>query len=258
MRIFATGKSGYIGRNLPDYVEPLPFQLTKGGSYEIGNLDLEGACVIHLAGATNHKTERWPGQSRDLNVTFSSDLAYSLSEQRVSKFIFASTSHVYGSSADSSSEENQPRPQTEYGRQKLAAEFAIRNTLANTSTQFVSARIFSILDQGMPESTLGAKLDKAMETNLETEVENSADMRDFMRVADVATALVKLAKLEVGHDTYNVSSGRPESVKNASLRYLRDFYPGRSVDHISFETTNSEMYSLWAIPRRLQELLNST
>ncbi|MBI1225600.1 MAG: sugar nucleotide-binding protein [Bacteroidetes bacterium] len=83
--------------------------------------------VFHLAAASNPSfCEANQQESSAINVNASTTLAEMCAERKC-KFFFSSSEQVYDGEFAPYNELNQPIPQNEYGRQKLAAEQAIQD-----------------------------------------------------------------------------------------------------------------------------------
>ncbi len=145
--ILITGISGFLGRHFAELTTPErrligfyhrreirfpdlpthPADLTDEGALR---KKLEAlpplAAVIHLAAVSNpNSCEEKVEAARRVNVDASIHLARYCAEQRI-PFLFASTDLIFDGERAPYAPEDQPEPVNEYGRQKVAAEQAIR------------------------------------------------------------------------------------------------------------------------------------
>ena len=143
--ILITGGSGYVGSALVPVIarryrvrvfETMTFGNSIGGTphVEFVQADIrDGAAVatalrgvtdvIHLAGiVTDELVDLNPGMALEVNVDATRRLCHLAVEAGVQRFIFASSSSVYGSQDLICTETTEPRPQTTYAGTKLAGE----------------------------------------------------------------------------------------------------------------------------------------
>jgi UDP-glucose 4-epimerase len=137
-------------------------------------------------------------------------------EGRVERFIFASTLDVYGAPAGPLSEESPLRPQTLYAASKILGEVAVRRWGKRTNARTAVLRVGHIYGPGedayrkLIPNTIRALLagDAAVQYG------EGNEKRDFLYVADAATAFVELWKKMAAGDgeTLNLVSGESISV----------------------------------------------
>lgn len=116
MTILITGHRGFIGRNM---MAALPGSV--GYEWGDGSVSLEGITrVIHL-GAISSTACNDERQLRKQNIDFSIDLLNACASRKI-PFQFASSASVYGPTATTFRETDEPDPQTPYARSKHAVE----------------------------------------------------------------------------------------------------------------------------------------
>jgi nucleoside-diphosphate-sugar epimerase len=132
-KILLTGSNGFVGRELVKTLETSTNQIV---TFQRGdrispvleafkNLDF----VIHLAGKAHDRGATWEDFERD-NVKLTQDLVNAVkSGSPNAKFIFMSSAKVYGENSGAAFTETSPtEPQTMYGKSKLMAENAVKNS----------------------------------------------------------------------------------------------------------------------------------
>jgi nucleoside-diphosphate-sugar epimerase len=218
-KVFATGMSGTLGSRLSRAVRKLNFDLADK-SASIGNpSEVKGGTLIHLAGIVGTKAVLSEKLSTEVNVFGAARLATEVARSKMKRFIYVSTGHVYARSSEPSTENAPLDPSTEYSRQKMEAEFAIKKVLEQSEVELVTVRLFSILGSGMPGFTLGGQVDRAATTPGNEQINFSDDVRSFISIADAAIHIEQIASMPDMPRVVNLCSSKPLSVKEAVRRY---------------------------------------
>jgi GDP-4-dehydro-6-deoxy-D-mannose reductase len=131
--------------------------------------------------------------------------------------------------------ESQPcRPLDWYGLSKQAMTLAARHYVESFGLKVVIARPFNIVGAGVPEtSVLGTVLSQIVTALRRGEapvvrVGNLDSIRDFISVADVADAYVRLIRCEQWGEIFNICSGRPAATRDCvALALALSPYPVR-------------------------------
>jgi nucleoside-diphosphate-sugar epimerase len=151
MKVLVTGGSGYVGSNLVKRLAENGYEVTvfetqifgnpiahlaesHGVRFIQGDVRSQPDCftasegqdaVIHLAGVvTDELVDMNPQFAHDVNVQGTMNVALAAVQKGVGRFIYASSSSVYGSAAETGipDEQDIPRPKTKYAAQKLQGE----------------------------------------------------------------------------------------------------------------------------------------
>lgn len=161
------------------------------------------------------------------------------------RLVFASSATVYGSPASAGDlpfEESSPLgPVSPYGASKAAAEALCLQYSRQRGLAVTIARIFNLIGPGQSEEQVPSEFAKAIAT-AEAAGDDSATLslgnpeaqRDFLDVADAASALAGLTKVESG--IFNICSGQPVSLcdlagklaSHSRLEVSIEPVPGRS------------------------------
>lgn len=237
-KIFCTGGTGTIGKHFGKRVVNLSLDLQVNiQNYFNENIN-SGQLFIHAAGIVGDKAVKSNLElSRKVNVESTSRLARACLRNNYSKFIFLSTSHVYAKSLDSINENYNITSRGIYSMQKIEAENNLLEIFKEYPEKLCIVRIFSLLDWGMANFTLGGGVEKLITTNSEFVIKNGDDIRDFLTPKSVANTIIEIALCDSLYGIVNLSSGVGISVKHAISRMLREgqlkipkkrIYPGTS------------------------------
>jgi nucleoside-diphosphate-sugar epimerase len=141
MKIIISGASGFIGKNLNNYLNEFHEIIPISIRYHVHNqLDLNSTGIIHLAGkAHDLKKVSDPEEYYQANYELTKHLfdAYLLSDAKV--FIFMSSVKAVSDNTKEVLKENHiPNPQTHYGKSKLLAEdYILSKDIPNNKRVFI-------------------------------------------------------------------------------------------------------------------------
>jgi len=130
MIISLTGSSGFVGQNLLNYLKD--FELYTINRQQLNNPVIElNNCdaVVHLAGkAHDLKKTSNPEEYYQVNFELTKKLYDAFLESSAEKFIFISSVKAVSDTVEGVlTEEQEPNPQTDYGKSKLMAEQYIQS-----------------------------------------------------------------------------------------------------------------------------------
>lgn len=250
MRALVTGVGGFVGSHLAerlcldgwsvvgvdsmtDYYEPdLKYRnldvLLEQPEFEFSQLDLaldslnsvlDGVDVVfHQAGQPGVRSS-WASFDRYLqaNVEGTHRLLEALAGRTdLRRFVFASSSSVYGDADDyPTSEDTLPRPQSPYGVSKLAAEHLCGVYARNFGVPAVSLRYFTVYGpRQRPDMAMSRLIASALEGHQFPLFGDGTQVRDFTYVDDVVEANVLAAHVEVEPGfVANVAGGSPTTMR---------------------------------------------
>jgi len=249
--IYCTGLSGTIGTHLQGHVENLDIDLTASQKdFEKINLH-PNSTIIHLAAMVGEKAVlKDESYARAVNVQGTERIAKLALDQK-SNLVFISTGHVYKPSATDLDEQADLEPISLYAQQKLEAEKAVVEVLNGTRSTGMILRVFSLLDFGMPELTLGGAAERlGSKADLEP-LKYSDDIRDFLTPKQVAAAILSIVTTGSSAGIYNLASGTGIKVKAAVMALLDS--EGIKVDDRHFENSNSKVPRLVADVQKIKD-----
>jgi len=281
MRAIVTGGAGFIGAHLAQelvrehadvhvidnlesgYVERIPsgtqFHHVSVCSEELGPLvaRLRPDIVFHLAAQADVTTSiHSPWHDAATNIAGTIQLLEAAADASVQKFIFASTSAVYGQLAQTILRETDPaEPISYYGLSKLTGERYIAAYRRYRKLQFTILRYGNVYGPGQTPKGEGAVIAVFMERIARGEplvVHGDGNQtRDFVYVQDVVRANLAAVRLGEG-GTYHVGTGIRTSI-NDIVRMLHRLAPDIQVTHADSRVGDIE-HSCLDVSRTLAHL----
>jgi len=229
--------------NIRALLDEQAFELVDADLLAPGLADLldDVDAIAHLAGEPGVSTSWGPGFERYLerNVLATHRLLGAASTRGIQRFVYASSSSVYGvpadvpaddpadapanASADALAARGEPRPASPYGVSKLAAETLVGAHARSLGLQTVSLRYFSVYGpRQRPDMAAHHFTEALLDGRPLTLFGDGGQARDFTYVGDVVEATVKalLADLPPGA-VLDIASGRPVEV-GALIDLLRE------------------------------------
>jgi UDP-glucuronate 4-epimerase len=210
--------------------EFVPLDLSRG---DLGALVAESDVVFHLAAEPGVRASwgtRFEHYMRN-NVSATQHLLEAANLHPGRRFVFASSSSVYGSAERlPTPEDTLCRPHSPYGVTKLAAENMCLLYHANLGVDVVALRLFSVYGPRQRPDMAFRRFSHAVMSGDEIRVFGDGEQtRDFTYVGDVVAALrAAAAKPAASGRVYNIGGGNQVSV-NEALRLLSE-YAGRPLD----------------------------
>ena len=171
--------------------------------------------VVHAAGQTSvARSVADPEDDRRINVEGSARLGRLAREYAVRRFVFFSSGGaIYGETPTAADEATPPAPLSPYGQHKLEAEQALealglRPAIVRPSNVY-GPRQCEDLEGGV----VSIFLNRALRGDSIELHGDGTQVRDFVHVDDVVAAVLALAESDL-HGAWNVSTGRPSSVRS--------------------------------------------
>ena len=231
MKLIATGLTGTIGRKFDEEVESAKVTLGKDNLIKYFDPKEGPITLIHLGGVVGESNVSSDLTfSHSINVTETLNLAREVIEIFNGRFIYISTSHVYGPRTDLLTESSPIEPKSNYADQKAKAETELLKHFGPEHPQLMILRVFSVLGWDVADFTLGGAVKRVIAGSDET-ISNTDDVRDFMTPTSIAAAIKKIANTSQAFGVYNLCTGSGLSVGDAVLDMLRikrvDVKPGQ-------------------------------
>jgi UDP-glucose 4-epimerase len=202
-------------------------EFTKTDIRRLRPKDLEGVDIVFHGAALPRVplSVKYPERTNRNNVDGTLHLLEVARRAKVKKFIYASSSSIYGDQDTFPlGEDLTPRPLSPYAVQKLVGEYYGQVYHALFGLPFVALRYFNVFGPGQDESspysgiiTLLKKWKR--EGKPFTIYGDGTISRDFTWVGDVVRANLCAATAEVGSGAYNIGGGR-ETTLNELCRFV--------------------------------------
>ncbi|WP_404371415.1 NAD-dependent epimerase/dehydratase family protein [Sphingomonas sp. MMS24-J45] len=232
--VLLTGGSGFIGAHLARHLYAAGYRVEAPPR---ATLDLEDPAavarfvdtcgpdvVINLASPAmayvraSTAAEAEDAKQRELRVA----LALTAAVRPGTRFVQAGSMAEYGYSGRHA-EDAPCRPVSVYGRAKLAASLAVLEACAASGIDATVARIFGAYGPGENERRLFPQILAARYHDRPIDLSDGSQLRDFIHVDDVCTAIVRLIALPMPlQPVYNVGTGHAVSVRMAVERIARE------------------------------------
>ena len=243
MKSLVTGAAGFIGSNLCDYLIEKGFEVTGIDSFmdyyprsikeasiadlrrhqnfefieanllevDLTNL-LDGVDVIFHQAAQAGVRASWGRDFKiysDNNILATQMLLEACRESPVNKFIYASSSSVYGDTEDLPMRETSlPRPVSPYGVSKLAAEHLCWLYFKNFGIPTVSLRYFTVYGaRQRPDMAFHRFFRWALEGEVLEVYGDGEQSRDFTHVNDIAEANWLASDKAPAGEVFNIGGG---------------------------------------------------
>jgi len=168
--------------------------------------------VIHLAAITDVKyCEENPNVCFMTNI-IGTQKVLELARKKDCKFIYMSTSHVYGKPDKLPISENDPKnPESIYAASKLAGEICCESYSKTYGMDVSILRVFSVYGPRSPTHLVTSRiLSQLSEKSLS--LGNTHTKRDFVFIDDVIDAVEIISRKSRGLQIFNVGTGQSYSI----------------------------------------------
>ncbi len=223
---------------------------------------VDGAdCLIHLAGLAGVRPSfAQPARYARVNVEGTAVMQELAREFGVGRFVFASSSSVYGNATPLPAREDAPAvtPESPYAASKRSAEL-VASALSNLtpSMRCVALRFFTVYGpRQRPEMAIATFTRAALARQTVTMYGDGSMRRDFTHVDDIVRGVVAAAdRARPGFRVYNLGSGAPVALSTlvewighaagAAIRVERSPVPLGDVDATFADTTRAASELDW-------------
>ena len=247
-KVLVTGGAGFVGREvvkklfhdgyevtvLDKAEKPADFTHVK---YIKGDLQNAAKCVIACAeqdfvihlGAKPRIPESFinPDDYFDDNVTGTKNILTAASAVGVRKFVYASSSSVYGNNPPPHKPYHKPDPLNYYAMTKLFGEHLCKQYKNMFNLDYTILRFFTVYGPEQPgcddKGLMIAKFGRLAQAGEPLTVHGDGEMRrDYIHVSDVANAVIAAIESRVKSEIFNVGTGTNISV-NSIVDILQEF-----------------------------------
>ena len=177
--------------------------------------------VIHLATYPRAKiVDRDPilGIPKVINTT--TNLLWHAEKFGVRKFVYVSSSMVYGDFVDGMKEDGKTKPKNIYGEAKLTGERLVKLFAKRDNLNYNIIRPSGVYGPGdMPDRVVSKFFDKAM-NNQPITLHNGENKVDFTYRRDAARGIVLAALSPVANVSFNITAGKATSLRTLSEKII--------------------------------------
>lgn len=174
----------------------------------------------------------------------------------ISKLVIAGTCYEYGLQNGELREDMPTYPVNSYAVAKDALRRLTESLCAFHGTTFAWLRIFYPYGEGQNPNSLIPSLARAIAKGEKSFDTSQGDqIRDFIRVEDVAEAFVRVTDSPLGKGIINVGSGNPISIRDFLEAYIREKEATIKLNLGVYPRRADEPLAFWANCSRLKRIL---
>ena len=177
--------------------------------------------VIHLASYPRAKIVNADPMIGVQNIIGGTvNLLWHCEKLAVKKFVFVSSSMIYGHFKDGTKEDAKTKPTNLYGESKLTAERFVKHYHKQYKLNYAVVRPSGVFGPGdMEDRVLSKFFAKAMK-NENIEVHDGANKVDFTYIDDTADGIIKASLSDVNNRSFNITAGKATSLKTAAEKII--------------------------------------
>jgi UDP-glucose 4-epimerase len=175
--------------------------------------------IIHCASFPRQKVVNAnPAYAADVMMRGLINLLESAKKHKVKRFVYMSSSMVYGDFTDQVLEDDQCRPQGQYGIMKLAGEWLVKDYARKTGMEYVILRPSAVYGPLDVEDRVVAKFMLTAMRGGVLKVNGAGETLDFTYVDDAADGVVAAATTRImsANNTYNITKSHSVSLLQAA------------------------------------------
>jgi nucleoside-diphosphate-sugar epimerase len=263
---FKTGKM----QNISQHLKNAPFKLVVGDvrSKKVIRNAMDGVdAVVHLAALISvEESFKNPTETHNVNVTGTLNVLEEAARTNIEKFIYASSTAVYGDGNPLPLREDYPpKPLSPYATSKTSAEYYCEMFHRSYRLKTVILRYFNVYGPGQENNPYSGVIAKFLSNALSGAPivihGDGKQTRDFIYIDDVIEAtILALESSDAVGQTFNICTGTPVSInelaniikelvkKDLKITYdkprkgdVRDNYgdPSKAFEILKFKAKNS-------------------
>ena len=197
--------------------------------------------VIHLATYPRAKivdNDPIVGIPKVINTT--TNLLWHSEKFNVKKFVYISSSMVYGDFVDGMKEDGNTKPKNIYGEAKLTGERMVKLFAKRDGLNYNIIRPSGVYGPGdMPDRVVSKFFDKAMKNETIT-LHNGDNKVDFTYRQDAATGIIQAALSSVANVSFNITAGNATSLRTLAEMIIEITSSKSDIEDIG----NHELYPM--------------
>ena len=148
------------------------------------------------------------------------NLLWHCQHMSVKKFVFVSSSMIYGHFSDGTREDADTKPNNIYGEAKLSAERMVKHYHSQYGINYAIVRPSGVYGPGDMEDRVLSKFFRRAMNNETIEVHDGDNRVDFTYVEDTADGIIKAALSDVSNKSFNITAGNATSLRTAAEKII--------------------------------------
>ena len=191
----------------------------------------------------------------DNNILATQRLLEACKDKKIKKFVFASSSSVYGNVKKlPMKEEEYPKPLSPYGASKLVCESLCHIYWMNYHVPAVSLRYFTVYgERQRPDMAFHRFIKAIMNDDKIVIYGDGKQTRDFTYVEDIVDATILAAESETKGEVFNIGGGSRVTLKEA-LKTIQEVL-GKDARVVYEESQKGDMKHTYADISKAKKLL---
>jgi nucleoside-diphosphate-sugar epimerase len=146
-------------------------------------------------------------------IDTTTNLLWHASKFKVKKFVYISSSMVYGNFKDGTREDSNTKPHNIYGEAKLTGERMTKLFAKRDGLNYIIVRPSGVYGPGdLPDRVVSKFFDKAMKNETIT-LHNGDNKVDLTYRQDAADGIIKASLSEVANTSFNITAGNATSLR---------------------------------------------
>jgi len=256
-KVLVTGGAGFVGRETVKQLQLKGYAVTvldkadkpddfNNIKYIKGNIQNAAKCVMAAAGQDFiiHLAARPripdsfinPDDYFDDNVTGTRNILTAAHAVGIRKFVYASSSSIYGNNPAPHKPYHKPDPLNYYAMTKLFGEHLCKQYKNMFEVNYTVVRFFTVYGPEQPgcddKGLMIAKFGRLAREGKPVTVHGDGELkRDYIHVSDVARGVIASMESKVKSEIFNLGTGTNISV-NSVVDILRESMPDVTVEYV--------------------------
>jgi nucleoside-diphosphate-sugar epimerase len=175
--------------------------------------------VYHLAAYGVNPTNLNPTKLFNGNLDLTANVLLALKHSKINKFIYSGSCAQYAAIEEPYyiTEQHPLLPSSLYGAAKAATEIFGRELAATLDYPFITLRLFNMYGPGEAQYRLIPYLIKRLQKKGVVDLTSGEQVRDFLYIDDVISALIAAGNLQMQTAAFNVCSKKPVTIRDIAM-----------------------------------------
>jgi len=214
--------------------------------------------IFHLAALLNRERD-FDNYERlyEVNVMGTLNLLRAIQSGSAARFIYSSSSEIYGNGKSPFREDQIPCPASPYSLTKLMAEELIRTFGTMYDIPFTILRLFNFYGDDMPEDFFLSQLRNTLHRNEEFRMTKGEQVRDYLEVQEMISYLIGITKDEMSiNETVNICSGKGRKLCDLAMSEAKRQRKESLVKVGSLSYRANEVWEMVGDNQKLRAIIN--